>query len=169
MLKLRDSSLHLTKTGKISRKPRKVPLPRDIVQCRKLSTIGCTQMEIATVLGMSMITFRRRLDDEPQFAAAYELGQIQQFVNLRTLQWRHARSASGTPMTIHLSKHLLGQHDKSLIMNMSVDDLDLLISELERRMSGDAAPTARIEDRSNGGEPNEVTPPASTTARKVTG
>src|SRR5262245_20046641 len=99
---IRDSKATPTKGGRISRKPRKGTLPRDIDQCRKLAALGCTHPEIAMVLGMGVQTFQRRLKDEPRFAAAYQLGQMQQFVNLRQLQWRHARSQNGTPMTIHL-------------------------------------------------------------------
>ena len=158
---VRDSTTHVTRNGKLTHKPRKAKIPIDVDQTRKLATIGCSQFEIAMVLGCGVQTFQRRLKEEPQLAAAYQLGQVQQFVNLRRLQWRHARADNGTQMTIHLSKHRLGEHDKSMVLNMSVEDLDLLINELERRMV-DVTPQTGIEDRTDVGEPGEAetSPPA---------
>jgi hypothetical protein len=35
-------------------------------------------------------------------------------------------------MTIHMSKHRLGQHDKALHLNLTVQDVDELIARLEQ-------------------------------------
>ena len=74
------------------------------------------QNEAVSVLGIDHRTFKRRLQ-EPVFYQAWEEGQAPGAVALRQLQWKHARrpDASGAAMTIHMSKHLLGQHDKACI------------------------------------------------------
>ena len=52
---------------------------------------------------------------------------------LRQLQWKHAKrpDSSGVAMTIHMSKHRLGEHDKALHLNLTVQDIDDLIAKLE--------------------------------------
>jgi hypothetical protein len=97
-----------------------------------LAKLGCTQYEAASVLGIDHRTFKRRLQ-ELVFCQAWEKGQAVGAVALRQLQWKHARrlNASGVAMTIHMSKHLLGQHDKSLHLNLTVQDVDEMIARLE--------------------------------------
>ena len=53
---------------------------------------------------------------------------------MRQLQWKHAKrpDSSGVAMTIHMSKHLLGQHDKALHLSLTVEDVDELIAKLEK-------------------------------------
>lgn len=113
-----------------------------------MAALGCSQWEIATILGIGERTLRERLHHDPEIKRNYELGQVEQFLKLRRLQWRHASGPNGTSMTIHLSKHLLGQHDKSLIMNLSVEDIDLLLQEMERAQSK----LEGSQDRANGSE-----------------
>jgi hypothetical protein len=76
--------------------------------------------EAASVLGIDHRTFKRRLQ-EPVFYQAWEKGQAVGAVALRRLQWKHAKrpDAAGVAMTIHMSKHLLGQNDKALHLNLS--------------------------------------------------
>jgi hypothetical protein len=77
-------------------------------------------------------TFTRRLQ-EPESYQAWEKGQAVGAVALRQLQWKHAKrtDASGVAMTIHMSKHRLGEHDKFLYLNLTVDDVDEMIARLE--------------------------------------
>jgi hypothetical protein len=51
-----------------------------------------------------------------------------------TPQWKHAKrpDSSGVAMTIHMSKHLLGQNDKALHLNLTVEQVDEIIARLER-------------------------------------
>jgi len=35
-------------------------------------------------------------------------------------------------MTLHMSKHLLGQHDKALHLSLTVADVDEMIAKLEQ-------------------------------------
>jgi hypothetical protein len=56
---------------------------------------------------------------------------------LRQLQWKHAKrtDSSGVAMTIHMSKHRLGEHDKSLHLNLTVQDVDEIIARLEHEQA----------------------------------
>jgi hypothetical protein len=124
--------------GKRGRKPRNglpVGWPRkktDERQVFELAKLGCTQYEAASVLGIDHRTFKRRLQ-EPVFYEAWEKGQAVGAVALRQLQWKHAKrpDASGVAMTIHMSKHLLGQTEKALHLNLTVQDVDEMIARLE--------------------------------------
>jgi hypothetical protein len=67
-------------------------------------------------------------------------------VALRQLQWKHAKrpDASGVAMTIHMSKHLLGQNDKALHLNLTAGDVDELIARLEHERAQQLAPCPRL-------------------------
>jgi hypothetical protein len=124
-------------SGRKPRNGRPVGRPRkktDERQVYELAKLGCTQCEAASVLGIDHRTFKRRLQ-EPVFYEAWEKGQAVGAVSLRQLQWKHAKrlDASGVAMTIHMSKHLLGQNDKALHLNLSVEDIDVMITSLEQR------------------------------------
>lgn len=88
----------------------------DIDKLEQLAMISCTQEEAASVLGVSKRTLLRRIQ-EPKYRRAWEDGVNKGNASLRRLQWAKAQSAaaSSVPMIIHLSKHRLGQTDKSLI------------------------------------------------------
>ena len=126
----------MSKGGRKRRNGRPVGRPRkktDERQVYELAKLGCTQYEAAAVLGIDHRTFKRRLQ-EPVFYQAWEKGQAVGAVALRQLQWKHAKrqDSSGVAMTIHMSKHLLGQNDKALHVNLSVEDVDEMISRLEQ-------------------------------------
>ena len=67
------------------------------------------------------------------FYQAWEKGQVAGAVALRQLQWKHAKrpDSSGVAMTIHMSKHRLGENDKALYLSMTLQDVDELIARLE--------------------------------------
>jgi hypothetical protein len=125
----------MSKSGRKPRNGGPVGRPRkktDERQVYELAKLGCTQYEAAGVLGIDHRTFKRRLQ-ESMFCEAWEKGQAAGAVALRQLQWKHAKrpDASGVAMTIHMSKHLLGQNDKALHLNLTVQDVDELIARLE--------------------------------------
>jgi hypothetical protein len=137
--------------GKSGRKPRN-GRPRkktDERQVFELAKLGCTQYEAALVLGIDHRTFKRRLQ-ESVFYKAWEKGQALGAVALRQLQWKHAKrpDASGVAMTIHMSKHRLGEHDKFLHLNLTVEDIDEMIARLEQQRTQQLGV--------NGEEPREV-------------
>src|SRR5258705_10753262 len=126
----------MSKSGRKARNGRPVGRPRkktDERQVYELAKLGCTQYEAALVLGIDHRTFKRRLQ-EPVFYQAWEKGQAVGAVALRQLQWKHAKrlDASGVAMTIHMSKHRLGEHDKALHLNLTAQDVDELIARLEQ-------------------------------------
>jgi|SRR5262249_6008246 len=129
----------MSKRGRKPRNGRSVGRPRkktDERQVYELAKLGCTQYEAASVLGIDHRTFKRRLQ-EPLFYQAWEKGQAVGAVALRQLQWKHAKrpDASGVAMTIHMSKHRLGEHDKALHLNLTVQDVDELIARLEQKQA----------------------------------
>lgn len=83
---------------------------------RGLAQIQCTIVEAAAVLKVTKRTLLRRLE-EPKFKDAWEQGQAEGRASLRRLQWRHAKmpNSAGVSMTIHLSKHHLGQTEKAAL------------------------------------------------------
>src|SRR5215510_3403510 len=126
----------MSEGGRKPRNGRPVGRPRkktDERQVYELAKLGCTQYEAASVLGIDHRTFKRRLQ-ESVFCQAWEKGQALGAVAVRQLQWKHARrpNASGVAMTIQMSKHLLGQNDKALHLNLTVEHVDELIARLEQ-------------------------------------
>lgn len=88
----------------------------DIEQLEKLAALACTIEEAASFLGISKNTLIRRLKEQ-KYRRAWDDGLNKGNVSLRRLQWTKANSesSSSVAMIIHLSKHRLGQTDKSLI------------------------------------------------------
>jgi hypothetical protein len=114
----------------------------------ELAKLGCSQYEAASALGIDHRTFKRRLQ-EPMFYEAWEKGHAVGAVALRQLQWNHAKrpDASGVAMTIHMSKHRLGEHDKALHLNLTVEDVDEMTARLEQERAQQLV--------ANGREPRE--------------
>src|SRR5581483_6910787 len=104
-------------------KKKKTGRPRielDVDVLRALGAVHCTIDEIAAGLRaagciLDVRTLKRRLQ-EPRYRDIWVAGQLERKVSLRRLQWRHAQmpNSAGVTMTIHLSKHQLGETEKSL-------------------------------------------------------
>ena len=71
----------------------------------KLSSIMCTQEEIANVLGLSVKTLQR----DEEFSRIYKEGQSKGKISLRRSQFKIAERNSS--MAIWLGKQYLGQRD----------------------------------------------------------
>jgi hypothetical protein len=102
----------------------------DQVQLAALGAMHATYEEIAAFFNCNRRTVINRLKD-PEFLLAYENGKLRGKLNLRRLQWRHAQGSgsSAVNMTIHLSKHWLGETDKSAV---EVNPIELVITRIER-------------------------------------
>jgi hypothetical protein len=89
----------------------------DLRMLGQLASIGCTKEEAAAVIGCGRRTLLLRLKEEAKYRDAWDTGVDMGKVSLRRLQWRHANGAgsSAVNMTIHLSKHRLGETDKAAI------------------------------------------------------
>lgn len=79
-------------------------------QVRRMAAIGCTDREIALVLGVSEATLRRRC------RAALDAGRTRLRRSLRRKQWEVARNGS-VPMLIWLGKQYLGQSDRQEVLH----------------------------------------------------
>ena len=98
------------------KKPGRREAAIDLAQLEKLAALACTVEEAATVLDVSKRTLLRRLR-EPKYKRVWEGGRNKGNISLRRLQWTKAQSnaPSSVAMVIHLSKHRLGETDKSLV------------------------------------------------------
>lgn len=89
---------------------------------RKLCVLQPTEQEIAAAYGVSKRTIIRLLK-KPEYREVWEAGKAVGMLSLRRLQWRHAQMANGAgvQMTIHLSKHWLGETDKAAEINVTTN------------------------------------------------
>jgi hypothetical protein len=92
----------------------------DVNQLEKLAALHCTIDEAAAFFGCCKRTMLRYLDEtarDPIYREAWERGRQNGKSSLRRLQWKHANGtgSSAVTMTIHLSKHWLGETEKSLV------------------------------------------------------
>jgi hypothetical protein len=115
-------------------KPGRKKIQADPLSLERLAEMQCTDKEIAAVLGFSSKTFQTRMKDDPEFKEAIERGREKGKVSLRLLQRRHAEGEGGPAvnMTIHLSKHTLGQFDKPVDTHSTVDVRIDVTSSAER-------------------------------------
>lgn len=98
----------------------KPPAEIDLKQLEGIAKFHCTIDEAAVFFGCSKRTMLRYLDEEnrdPAYREAWERGRTNGKLSLRRLQWQHASGtgSSAVQMTIHLSKHWLGETEKSLL------------------------------------------------------
>jgi hypothetical protein len=112
----------------------------DKIVLKALASVHCNIEEICAGLvaagnHLAVRTLKRRLQ-EAEFRDIWEQGQLERRIALRRLQWRHAMGtgSSAVQMTIHLSKHWLGEKDSvklgsdpdtPLIFKISKDDARL--------------------------------------------
>ncbi len=82
----------------------------DLRQVEELGRIQSTLSEVGAVLGCGLSTVKDRLQNDPDFAAAFEKGREAGKSSLRRLQWKAAASGNIT-MQIWLGKQYLGQRD----------------------------------------------------------
>ena len=80
----------------------------DYAQIEKLAEIGCSDEEIAGVIGVGKRTFVRMKQRDENIVLALDRGKANLNVKLRRFQIEMARSGS-VPMLIHLGKTVLGQ------------------------------------------------------------
>lgn len=88
-------------------------LPAESIEA--LAAVGCNYTTAARALGVHPVTLRRDLDTIEGLRDAWERGKARGEVGLRVLSWNHAHmpNSAGVAMTVHLRKHMLGEHDKS--------------------------------------------------------
>lgn len=94
-----------TPRNKVGRPPKQI----DLNQVKQLAALQCTDVEICSVLGVSVDTFARRKAD-PDFAEAISAGKEMGKVSLRRMQWNLAKGNAA--LLIFLGKNYLSQRDK---------------------------------------------------------
>ena len=111
------------------------PVEIDPKILKQLAFLRCSIEDAATAFSTTKRTLLRRLKEDEALAEAWEKGRSEFRIGLKRLQWRHAQMANsaGVQMAIHLSKHELGEHDRQLNINMTVEEIDEAIRELEQR------------------------------------
>jgi len=87
------------------------PAQLDLRQVEELARIGCTEADMAAVLGVSVNTIERRKQSNPEFRGVIEKGQASLRNSVRRLQVKKALEGNVT-MLIWLGKQLLGQSDR---------------------------------------------------------
>jgi len=85
------------------------PKPIDLEQVRRMAACGCTDREIAYILGVSEALLRRKARQ------ALDQGRAQLQKSLRRKQLEMARRGS-VPMLIWLGKQYLGQRDRQDVL-----------------------------------------------------
>lgn len=85
----------------------------DISTLYRLARMGTTQSEAAAFFCMTLSCFEQRLHADPELREVWDRGVAEAKLSLRRLQLKHAErpGMAGVTMTIHLSKHWLGEHD----------------------------------------------------------
>ena len=83
------------------------PTELNLKQIQAAAAIGCTQEDIARLVGVSERTIQRRADAREAIAQ----GMAVMRTSLRRMQWDKAKDGNVT-MMIWLGKQLLGQKDR---------------------------------------------------------
>jgi hypothetical protein len=83
--------------------------PIDLIALEKLSSLQCTDEEIAAWFSVSVRTIETRRK-QPRFAEAMNRGKARGRISVRRAQWRLLEAGNG-PIAVWLGKHLLGQKD----------------------------------------------------------
>ena len=110
-------------------------------QVYKLSRIGCTTAEIATILETSPDTLERR------FAVTLRKGREKMKSSLRRMQYRVAMTRDRT-MLIWLGKQYLGQKESDTTYKI---DLDKLTNEQLLRLANGEHPASVLANSGSGG------------------
>src|SRR5690348_702003 len=83
----------------------------------EVAKVWGTQSELAAALQVSLTTVKKRLNEDQKFKEAWERGFELCKLDMRRQGFKHARGFGPQAVTawIHLSKHILGMTEKSLV------------------------------------------------------
>lgn len=103
------------------KKPQPKPTGRprlkiDKANLLRLSKLMCTEAELAAFFDVNLRTMKRRLA-EPELREIWETGKELGRLSIRRQQFQHMtlKNSAGVQMTIHLSKHHLGETEKAAL------------------------------------------------------
>jgi len=117
------------------------PVQLDLRQVEELARIGCTEQDMAAVLGVSVDTIQRRKRSCDEFCGVIEKGQASLRNSLRRLQVKKALEGNVT-MLIWLGKQLLGQSDRHDIEHSGGEE-PVKIVEIIRYPRKEQGPSSR--------------------------
>jgi AraC-like DNA-binding protein len=122
MARAKQAKLKKHSTRKVplqSEEPKAKPLKNPVTEAAltNIAKLHCTIEEAASFFGCTKRHLLRLFQESAELRAAWEEGRQFGKFSLRRLQWRHANrdGSGGVTMTIHLSKHWLGETEKSLV------------------------------------------------------
>lgn len=118
----------------------KLPADIKLAEFERLVQLQCTVEEAASFFKCAKRTLQRYLK-QPEYAEAWERGRELGKLSLRRLQWRHANGtgSSAVQMTIHLSKHWLGETEKVLNEITGKDGAPIEVSNVRARIRSQLA------------------------------
>lgn len=129
--------------------------PIDIAVAKRAASIGCTNEEIAALMGISTsLLYEKLAEPRSELKRAIMEAKETGRTTLRRLQWQRANAGSDT-MLIWLGKQLLGQREPKQEFDVNhntpvttASDADLLA--IARRSGGMVAASEADKKRSNG-------------------
>lgn len=120
------------KSDRVAKSPAGRPKNKfDLDQIERAASIGCTEEEIAVLVGISYRNFKEhRSKPNSGILDAIETGRRRGQVSLRRLQWKNAEDGS-VPMQIWLGKQLLDQRDRPAddVLTVNTGDFVITLSE----------------------------------------
>lgn len=90
-----------------------------VSELKRLMELHPTHEEIAAYFGISVSTWKKKLEKDKVIRTAYEEGQGLGKISLRRKQ--HALAGHNATMAIHLGKQHLGQEDRSKVEHSGPD------------------------------------------------
>ena len=123
---------HAERTKHPGGRPR---LTFDLRLVEDLGKIQSTHSELAAVLGVSVDTVARRLQDDVEFCGAYKKGLENGRSSLRRIQWKAALGGN-TAMQIWLGKQYLNQREPRHEIELNDAEQAKRIAELEEMLLG---------------------------------
>jgi hypothetical protein len=121
------------------------PIKIDLIELEKLSSLQCTDEEVAAFFGVSVRTIENRRK-QPKFAEVMSRGRAKGKISVRRAQMKLLDAGNGT-MGIWLGKQLLGQRDITPIelsgpngnpVQFSLEAIDAIVTHARKRTSGPA-------------------------------
>tara|TARA_Y100000310_G_scaffold321312_1_gene378757 strand:- start:14 stop:382 length:369 start_codon:yes stop_codon:yes gene_type:complete len=104
----------------------------DMDQVEKLAAIMCTEPEIASVVGVSFTTWKRRKNEDPELSERVASGRELGKASLRRMQWKAAEGGNPT-MQIWLGKNHLAQTDKNEVSVPQAVSFQMIAPDAEKK------------------------------------
>lgn len=119
-----------------------VPDEETLLRIRDMASLQATEAEICGCLGITQATFITLKDEFPEIQETIDNARSDGAVSLRRTQFKLADTNAA--MAIHLGKHVLGQHEKT-VQDVNVNIFDAM-SKLTK---DDYIIEAKVVDRPN--------------------